>query len=151
MGRPAPAAPTVFKSNPTDYSPAIAALILNDEAQDTLITGLTNDAVGLSGEIAILAANTDAALVTKLEAPAIADFEPTASLNARDTANRARANHTGTQPAVTVTGLATVATSGAYSDLSGTHAISYGFTYDQQAEPSSPPQGRPGANVAPVG
>jgi hypothetical protein len=31
-----------------------------------------------------------------------------------------RANHTGTQSAATITGLATVATSGAYSDLSGT-------------------------------
>lgn len=34
----------------------------------------------------------------------------------------ARANHTGTQPATTITGLATVATSGAYADLSGTPA-----------------------------
>ncbi|MEA5447327.1 hypothetical protein VB780_02020 [Leptolyngbya sp. CCNP1308] len=120
---------------------AIAALILNDEAQDTLITGLVNDAVGLSGEIATLSASTTAALATKLEAPAIADFEPTAALNARDTANRARANHTGTQPANTVSGLATVATSGAYSDLSGPPAIPYGFTYDQQAEPSAPAAG----------
>jgi hypothetical protein len=35
----------------------------------------------------------------------------------------ARANHTGTQPATTVTGLATVATSGAYADLTGTPTI----------------------------
>lgn len=34
----------------------------------------------------------------------------------------ARANHTGTQPASTITGLAAVATSGAYADLSGTPA-----------------------------
>ena len=34
----------------------------------------------------------------------------------------ARANHTGTQPATTITGLAAVATSGAYADLSGTPA-----------------------------
>ncbi|MEA5448353.1 hypothetical protein VB780_07225 [Leptolyngbya sp. CCNP1308] len=120
---------------------AIAALILNDEAQDTLITGLVNDAVGLSGEIATLSASTAAALATKLEAAAIADFEPTAALNARDTANRARANHTGTQPANTVSGLATVATSGAYSDLSGPPAIPYGFTYDQQVEPAGPATG----------
>jgi len=35
-----------------------------------------------------------------------------------------RANHTGTQPASTITGLATVATSGAYSSLSGTPSLS---------------------------
>jgi hypothetical protein len=34
--------------------------------------------------------------------------------------DRARANHTGTQSAATITGLATVATSGAYADLTGT-------------------------------
>jgi hypothetical protein len=48
---------------------------------------------------------------------AIADFETTTELNARDTANRNRSNHTGTQPASTVTGLATVATSNSYDDL----------------------------------
>lgn len=36
-----------------------------------------------------------------------------------DTAAKARANHTGTQAASTVTGLATVATTGAYADLTG--------------------------------
>lgn len=50
---------------------------------------------------------------------AIAAFETSTQLNARDTANRNRANHTGTQAASTITGLATVATSGAYGDLSG--------------------------------
>ncbi len=38
-------------------------------------------------------------------------------------AAKARATHTGTQPASTVTGLATVATSGAYADLSGKPVI----------------------------
>ena len=38
---------------------------------------------------------------------------------AADTASRARANHTGTQAASTITGLATVATTGAYADLTG--------------------------------
>lgn len=36
------------------------------------------------------------------------------------TADRARANHTGTQPSSTITGLAAVATTGAYSDMIGT-------------------------------
>ena len=53
----------------------------------------------------------------------IADFETTTELNARDTANRSRANHTGTQAVGTITGLATVATTGAYSDITGTPTI----------------------------
>jgi len=47
----------------------------------------------------------------------IADFETTTELNARDTDNRDRTNHTGTQTASTITGLADVATSGDYNDL----------------------------------
>ena len=42
-----------------------------------------------------------------------------ATANATDAALRDRATHTGTQAASTITGLATVATSGAYGDLSG--------------------------------
>jgi hypothetical protein len=42
-----------------------------------------------------------------------------ATANLSDAALLARANHTGTQAAGTITGLATVATSGAYIDLSG--------------------------------
>jgi len=42
-----------------------------------------------------------------------------ATANSPDATLLARANHTGTQAASTITGLATVATSGAYSDLSG--------------------------------
>ena len=44
--------------------------------------------------------------------------ESSAQLDARDAANRDRANHTGTQPAATITGLAPVATSGSAADLS---------------------------------
>lgn len=40
-------------------------------------------------------------------------------VDAGDAASRNRANHTGTQAATTITGLATVATSGAYNDLTG--------------------------------
>lgn len=50
---------------------------------------------------------TDALLVPKLEAADIANFETTTQLNIRDTNNRARANHTGTQT------LSTLAQSGA--------------------------------------
>jgi hypothetical protein len=91
--------------------------------------------------LAQLATSTQDALDLKLEAAAIAAFETNAQLDSRDTANRNRANHTGTQPASSVSGLAAVATSGAYADLSGNPATPYGFTYDQQAEPSAPAAG----------
>ncbi len=55
----------------------------------------------------------------------------TAQQTAIDAA-KARANHTGTQAASTITGLATVATSGAYGDLSGTPTIPAAYT-DEQA------------------
>jgi hypothetical protein len=52
---------------------------------------------------------------------ALLSVETTAQLDTRDADNRARANHTGTQSAATITGLAAVATSGSASDLgSGT-------------------------------
>lgn len=50
---------------------------------------------------------TQTALDLKLEAADIADFETSLELNARDTANRDRANHSGTQAISTVTGLQT--------------------------------------------
>jgi hypothetical protein len=53
----------------------------------------------------------------------ISDFETTTQLNSRDTANRDRANHTGTQDASSVTGLSAVATSGDYDDLSNKPTI----------------------------
>jgi hypothetical protein len=45
------------------------------------------------------------------------------AISAASTADRARSNHTGTQSAGTITGLATVATTGAYADLSGPPTI----------------------------
>lgn len=47
-----------------------------------------------------------------------------ATANSSDVTLLDRANHTGTQPAGTITGLATVATSGAYADLSGNPDLS---------------------------
>lgn len=55
--------------------------------------------------LSLLSSNTQAALEQKLEAVDIAAFETNAQLDSRDTANRARANHTGAQAISTVTGL----------------------------------------------
>lgn len=63
-----------------------------------------------------------------------ADFTKLAGIAAGATANQtdayllARANHTGTQAAGTITGLATVATSGSAADLTGTLAVANGGT-----------------------
>src|SRR5690606_10041641 len=80
---------------------------------------------------------------TALQPAAIANFETTTQLNARDTANRNRANHTGTQAISTVSGLqsalndkadtsslATVATSGDYDDLSNKPSIPSAYLED---------------------
>jgi lysophospholipase L1-like esterase len=55
-----------------------------------------------------------------------------AAITAASTADRARANHTGTQAASTITGLATVATSGSYADLTNKPVIPAAYT-DAQA------------------
>lgn len=51
-----------------------------------------------------------------------------AEIDATSTTDRARANHTGTQAATTITGLATVATSGDYDDLTNTPTIPATYT-----------------------
>jgi hypothetical protein len=73
----------------------------------------TKDQVGLGNVNNTTDANkpistaTQTALDTKLEASDIADFETSTELDGRDTDNRNRANHTGTQAISTVTGLQT--------------------------------------------
>lgn len=65
------------------------------------------------------------ALDAKLESSDITDFETTTELNARDTANRDRTNHTGTQAISTVSGL--------QSDLDSKIAKDVNTTYTTNA------------------
>jgi hypothetical protein len=58
----------------------------------------------------------------------LAGIASNATANQTDAYLLSRANHTGTQAAGTITGLATVATSGAYSDLTGTPTIPAAYT-----------------------
>src|SRR5690606_30012190 len=60
---------------------------------------------------------------TTAEKSKLAGVEAGATANATDAQLRDRATHTGTQAASTITGLAAVATSGAYGDLSGRPTI----------------------------
>jgi hypothetical protein len=57
--------------------------------------------------------------LTASQARTILNVADGATANSSDATLLARANHTGTQAATTITGLATVATTGAYGDLSG--------------------------------
>lgn len=75
---------------------ATGTIYVNDITEWGAITGTLSNQADLQ-----------LALDAKLEASSIANFETTAQLNARDTANRSRDNHTGTQAISTVTGLQT--------------------------------------------
>lgn len=125
---------TILELTTNDQAATLMALAAQIAAIDTI-------ASNQGSILSLLATETQTALETKLDAAAISDFETSSQLNNRDTANRARVNHTGTQSADTITGLATVATSGAYGDLTGVPPIQAGFTYDQQTEPSNPAAG----------
>lgn len=105
--------PTLFSGSyddltdkPTLFSGAYADLsgtptLGNLAALDTI----TNTEV-IDGALSIAkTSGLQAALNDKLESTDIADFETTTELNARDTANRSRSNHTGSQAISTVTGL----------------------------------------------
>lgn len=88
--------------------------------------GITDAAAAVHTHTASQISDSTAAGRTLLTAADVAaqraalSVETTTQLNSRDTANRSRANHTGTQAASTITGLATVATSGSAADLTGT-------------------------------
>jgi hypothetical protein len=58
------------------------------------------------------------ALDLKLESASIANFETTAQLNSRDTANRNRSNHSGTQLASTISDFAATVLAGVLTGLS---------------------------------
>lgn len=80
----------------------------------------------LSGGGDLLSTNNLIDLTSASAARTNLSVESTSELNTRDTNNRARENHTGTQSASTITGLATIATSGDYDDLSNKPSIPSG-------------------------
>lgn len=110
---------------------AIAALLAgasgvtlnyNDVANTLTITG--PGASGLDAEavrdaIGVALVGTGLLTVTVSDALDTITLSTTATANATDAALRDRSTHSGTQGAETITGLATVATTGAYSDLTG--------------------------------
>jgi hypothetical protein len=71
------------------------------------------------GSLHATATTTQSGFLSAADKSKLDSIEPGATANATDAALRDRATHTGTQPASTITGLAAIATSGAWSDLTG--------------------------------
>lgn len=77
---------------------------------------------GLYQPLATVLTNTTASFTTAQETK-LAGIAAGATVNSSDATLLARANHTGTQAAGTITGLASVATSGSAADLTGNLAV----------------------------
>lgn len=83
----------------------------------TAATRLLTSSTGTDVTLPLVGA--EAGLMTAADKTKIDGVATGATANSADATLLARANHTGTQAASTITGLATVATTGAYGDLSG--------------------------------
>ena len=90
-------------------------------ATDLTFTAATRTLASSTGADVVLpvATTTDAGLESAADKTKLDGVAAGATVNSPDATLLARANHTGTQSAGTITGLATVATTGAYADLSG--------------------------------
>jgi hypothetical protein len=89
-----------------------------------IIADVTGLQTALDGKqpLATVLTNTTAAFTTAQETK-LSGIATGATANATDASLRDRATHTGTQAAATITGLATVATSGSAADLTGNLAV----------------------------
>ena len=108
-------------------------LTYNDAANTLTVTAATTGGAGLDAEavrdaIGVALVGVGNIAVTVNDAADTITISTTATVNSPDAQLRDRSTHTGTQPASTVTGLATVATSGAYADLTGKPATAGGTT-----------------------
>lgn len=90
-------------------------------ATDLTFTAATRTLASSTGADVVLpvATTTDAGLESAADKAKLDGVAAGATVNSPDATLLARANHTGTQAAGTITGLATVATTGTYADLSG--------------------------------
>jgi hypothetical protein len=96
LGGKADSAHTHVKADITDFNDADYATAAQGDLADTAVQ---------PGSLAVVATSGDYDdLLNKPTIPDVSDFETTTQLNARDTANRDRANHTGVQNIGTVDG-----------------------------------------------
>ena len=100
---------------PSTFTPSAHSHVIAD------VTGLQS---ALDGKqpLATVLTNTTASFTTAQETK-LSGIAAGATVNATDAALRDRATHTGTQAAGTITGLASVATSGSAADLTGNLAV----------------------------
>jgi hypothetical protein len=120
-------------------------------AQETKLSGIATSATANSADVILLAranhtgtqsldTTTDSATrlaMTSAERTKLAGVATAATANATDAALRDRSTHTGTQAAGTITGLAAVATTGAYGDLSGLPSLFSGAYGDLTGVPAT--------------
>ncbi len=106
---------------PSTFAPSAHVHVIAD------VTGLQTaldgkQAAGSYQPLATVLTNTTAAFTSALETK-LSGIAAGATANSSDATLLDRANHTGTQAAATITGLATVATSGSAADLTGNLAV----------------------------
>jgi hypothetical protein len=132
---PAPGSGGTLPEGPLD--PAVADLVPGPSlTHDALVDLIEETAPGGGGGGAVDSVNGHTGVVVLVKSDlSLGNVDNTSDVNkpvstatstaisAASTADRTRSNHTGTQSAGTITGLATVATTGAYSDLSGPPTI----------------------------
>lgn len=95
----------------------IANLAPGTDLSYTASTRLLASSTGVDATLPL--AGAEAGLMAAADKTKLDGIASGATANSSDATLLNRANHTGTQAAGTITGLATVATSGAYNDLSG--------------------------------
>lgn len=112
---------TNVTGKPTAFTPSAHSHVIAD------VTGLQTaldgkQAAGSYQPLATVLTNTTASFTAALETK-LSGIATGATANSSDATLLDRANHTGTQGAGTITGLATVATSGSAADLTGNLAV----------------------------
>lgn len=94
--------------------------------------GTVNSDTGTDASVP-LSDGTNAGLMAPAQHTKLAGIAAAATANATDAQLRDRATHTGTQSAATITGLAAVATTGAYADLTGKPTLGTAAATDASA------------------
>lgn len=94
--------------------------------------GTVNSDTGTDASVP-LSDGTNAGLMDPAQHAKLAGIATSATANATDAQLRDRSTHTGTQSAATITGLATVATTGAYADLTGKPTLGTAAATDASA------------------
>jgi len=115
------AADTVTQGNDVRLSDARTPLDASVTAAKLTDGIISNNHVSSTAAINAdkITAGTTNSVFTVTEKSKLSGIASGATANSSNAVLLARANHTGTQAATTITGLATVATSGVYSDLTG--------------------------------